>query len=84
MTEDNSEKSFDKVKKGLKETAEGIKEGVEDTAEGIKEGVEDSARESTDAYTKLYEQDPKITDGQTSTDSAEAKEKDRKKRMTER
>ncbi|MDW0120204.1 MAG: hypothetical protein QOK64_06750 [Nitrososphaeraceae archaeon] len=68
MTEDNSEDSFDKVKKGLKETAEGIKEGVEDTAEGIKEGVEDTAegikegveetaRESTDSYTKLYEND---------------------------
>ncbi|MDW0134395.1 MAG: hypothetical protein QOK88_02680 [Nitrososphaeraceae archaeon] len=57
MTEDNSEDSFDKVKKGLKETAEGIKEGVEDTAEGIKEGVEETARESTDSYTKLYEND---------------------------
>src|SRR5688500_12991640 len=126
MTEDNSEDSFDKVKKGLKETAEGvkegveetaegIKEGVEETAEGIKEGVEETARESTDSYTKLYEktenreynkaggnepmnpeniasyeptavkrdQDTEITEGQTGTDSAEAKEKYRKKGMTE-
>jgi len=113
MTEDNSEDSFDKVKKGLKETAEGVKEGVEETAEGIKEGVEETARESTDSYTKLYEktenreynkaggnepmnpeniasheptavkrdQDTEIT--QTGTDSAEAKEKYRKKGMTE-
>jgi hypothetical protein len=43
MTEDRSEDSFDKVKKGLKKTAEGVKEGVEDTAEGVKEGVEDTA-----------------------------------------
>jgi len=113
MTEDNSEDSFDKVKKGLKETAEGVKEGVEETAEGIKEGVAETARESTDSYTKLYEktenreynkaggnepmnpeniasheptavkrdQDTEIT--QTGTDSAEAKEKYRKKGMTE-
>ena len=127
MTEDNSEDSFDKVKKGLKETAEGvkegiedtaegIKEGVEDTAEGIKEGVEDTAKESTDSYTKLYDQtenreynkaggnepmnpediasheatavsrdqDTGITEeGQAGTDSAEAKEKFRKKGMAE-
>jgi hypothetical protein len=135
MTEDSSENSFDKVKKGLKETAEGIKEGVEDTAEGIKEGVEDTAegikegvedtaegvketaREATDTdtYTKSYEQtenreynkaggnepmnpediasheptavkrdqDTEIAEeGQTGTDSAEAKEKYRKKGMT--
>ena len=43
MPEDGSEDSFDKVKKGLKKTAEGVKEGVEDTAEGVKEGVEDTA-----------------------------------------
>lgn len=124
MTEANSENSFDKVKKGLKETAEGIKDGVEDTAEGIKEGVEDTAegvkdtaREATDTdmYTKSYEhtenreynkaggnepmnpediasheptavkrdQDTEIAEGQTGTDSAEAKEKYRKKGMTE-
>ena len=65
MPEDASEDSFDKVKKGLKKTAEGVKEGVEDTAEGVKEGVEDTAegvketaRETTDkeTYTKSYEQ----------------------------
>ena len=64
MSEDGSEDSFDKVKKGLKKTAEGVKEGVEDTAEGVKEGVEDTAegvketaRETTDkeTYTKSYE-----------------------------
>ena len=43
MPEDGSEDSFDKVKKGLKKTAEGVKEGVEDAAEGVKEGVEDTA-----------------------------------------
>ena len=43
MSEDRSEDSLDKVKKGLKKTAEGVKEGVEDTAEGVKEGVEDTA-----------------------------------------
>ena len=65
MPEDSSEDSFDKVKKGLKKTAEGVKEGVEDTAEGVKEGVEDTAegvketaRETTDkdTYTRSYEQ----------------------------
>ena len=116
MTEDKSEDSFDKVKKGLKETAEGVKEGIEDTAEGIKEGVEETAKGSTDSYTKLYDQtenreynkaggnepmnpediasheatalsrdqDTGITEeGQAGTDSAEAKEKFRKKGMTE-
>ena len=39
MTED----AFNKVKKGIKETAEGVKEGVEGTAEGVKEGVEGTA-----------------------------------------
>ncbi len=43
MPEDSAEDSFDKVKRGLKKTAEGVKEGVEDTAEGVKEGVEDTA-----------------------------------------
>ena len=65
MPEDGSEDSFDKVKKGLKKTAEGVKEGVEDTAEGVKErvqdtaeGVKETARETTDkdTYTKSYEQ----------------------------
>jgi hypothetical protein len=48
MTEDRSEDSFDKLKKGLKKTAEGVKEGVEDTAEGVKE----AARETTDKDNK--------------------------------
>jgi hypothetical protein len=54
MPEDSDEDSFDKVKRGLKKTAEGVKEGVEDTAEGVKE----TARETTDkdTYTKSYEQ----------------------------
>ena len=46
MTEEDS---FEKVKKGLKETGEGLKEtgeglkdGVEETAEAVKEGVEDT------------------------------------------
>ena len=65
MPEDGSEDSFDKVKKGLKKTAEGVKEEVEDTAEGVKEEVEDTAeaiketaRETTDkdTFSKSYEQ----------------------------
>ena len=64
MAED-SEDSFEKVKKGVKETAEGLKEGVEETAEGLKEGVEntadvfeDTAKEATDddTYTSSYEE----------------------------
>jgi hypothetical protein len=39
MTED--ENSFEKVKKGIKETAEGVKEGVEDAAEGVKDTAEE-------------------------------------------
>ena len=91
---DKVKKGFKETAEGVKEvvggtaevvegTAEGVKEGVEETAEGVEEGVEETARESTDTYTKLYEQDPKIAEGPASTDSAEAKEKDRKKRMTE-
>ena len=62
MTEEDS---FEKVKKGLKETGEGLKDtgkglkdGVEETAEAVKEGVEDTAdvfedtaKEVTDADT---------------------------------
>ena len=68
MPEDSSEDSFDKVKKGLKKTADGVKEGVEDNAEGIKEGVEgtaegvkETARETTgkDTYIKSHEQTEK-------------------------
>ncbi len=57
MPEDSSEDSFDKVKKGLKKTAEGVKEGVEGTAEGVKE----AARETTgkDTYINSHEQTEK-------------------------
>ena len=69
MTEEDS---FEKVKKGLKETGEGLKEtgeglakGVEETAEDVKEGVEetadvfeDTAKEATvaDTYTSSDEE----------------------------
>jgi hypothetical protein len=114
MNEDNSEGSFDKVKKGIKETAEGVKEGIEDTAGGIKDGAEKAI--DSDTYTGSSEdnenrdynqpggkepmnpediasheatavsrdQDTGITEeGQAGTDSAETKEKFRKKGMTE-
>ena len=62
-----SEDSFEKVKKGLVETAEGVKEtaegvaegveetaeGVEETAEGVAEGVEETAEKVTDSDTYL-------------------------------
>ena len=44
--------SFEKVKKGIKETAEGVKEGVEETAEGVKEGVEEVTDSDTYVDTK--------------------------------
>lgn len=66
MTED--ENAFDKVKRGLKETAEGVKEGVEDTAEGFKEGVEDTAE-------GIKETASEVTDSDTYTSSYQAREK---------
>jgi hypothetical protein len=39
--------SFEKIKKGFKETGEGVKEGLEDTAEGVK----DTAEKITDSDT---------------------------------
>ena len=39
--------TFDKIKGGLKETAEGVKEGVEENAEGLK----DTAEKATDSDT---------------------------------
>jgi hypothetical protein len=39
--------SFEKVKKGFTETAEGVKEGLEDAAEGVK----DTAERATDSDT---------------------------------
>ena len=145
-----SEDSFEKVKKGLKETAGGVKEtaegvaeglvetaegvketaedaaeGVEETAEGVKEtakgvaeGVEETAEKVTDSDTYLgsekemekrdynevggkepmnrediaaheptavkRDQDTEIAgEGETEADSPEAREKFRKKGMTE-
>ena len=45
MTEDES--SFDKVKKGIKETAEGVKEGVEDAAHGVKDTAKEVVEPDT-------------------------------------
>ncbi|MFZ0655445.1 MAG: hypothetical protein WAM19_02245 [Nitrososphaeraceae archaeon] len=145
-----SEDSFEKVKKGLKETAggveetaegvaeglvetaegvketaEGVEEGVEETAEGVEEtakgvaeGVEETAEKVTDSDTYLgsekemekrdynevggkepmnrediaaheptavkRDQDTEIAgEGETEADSPEAREKFRKKGMTE-
>ena len=44
--------SFEKVKKGIKETAEGVKEGVEETGEDVKEGVEEVTDSDTYVDTK--------------------------------
>ena len=78
MPEDGSEDSFDKVKKGLKKTAEGVKEGVEDTAEGVKEGVEDTAegvKEGVeDAAEGVKETSRETTDKETYTKSYEQTE----------
>ncbi|MFZ0315726.1 MAG: hypothetical protein WAL23_02185 [Nitrososphaeraceae archaeon] len=145
-----SEDSFEKVKKGLKETAGGVKEtaegvaeglvetaegvketaegvaegveetaeGVEETAKGVAEGVEETAEKVTDSDTYLgsekemekrdynevggkepmnrediaaheptavkRDQDTEIAgEGETEADSPEAREKFRKKGMTE-
>jgi hypothetical protein len=51
MSED--ENSFEKVKKGVKETAEGVKEGVEDAAQGVK----DTAKEVIDPDTHTGSED---------------------------
>jgi hypothetical protein len=110
MTED----SFEKVKKGLKETAEGVKETAEDVGEGVKETAEkvtdsdtytgsDEEREKRD-YNESGGKEPMSPEdiaaheptavkrdqdtgiageGGTGTDSPEAREKFRKKGMTE-
>ena len=113
------------VIEGVKDTVEGVIEGVKDTAEGVKEGVEetadvfdDTAKQArhADTYTSSYkegekreynkaggkepmnpedivsheptavkrDQDAEITtEGETGADSTEAREKFRKKGMTE-
>jgi len=59
MTEEDS---FEKVKKGLKETGEGLKDtgkglkdGVEETAEAVKEGVEDTVEVVADTTEDVKE-----------------------------
>jgi hypothetical protein len=106
--------TFEKIKKGVKETAEGVKEGVKETAEGVKEGAEkvtdsdtytgsDEEREKRD-YNESGGKEPMSPEdiaaheptavkrdqdtgiageGGTGTDSPEAREKFRKKGMTE-
>ena len=49
------EDSFEKVKKGLKETGEGLKDGVEETAEAVKEGVEDTVEVVADTTEDVKE-----------------------------
>jgi hypothetical protein len=52
MTEENSESSFDKVKRGFKKVIGGSAEVVEGTAQGIKRAVEDTKEgvEDTSSY----------------------------------
>ena len=59
-----SEDSFEKVKKGLvetaggvKETAEGVAEGVEETAGGVKESAEDAAEGVEETAEKVTDSD---------------------------
>ena len=49
--------SFEKVKKGIKETAEGVKEGVEETAEGVKEGVEETGEDVKEGVEEVTDSD---------------------------
>ena len=107
------EDSLDKVKKGIKETAEGVKEGVEETAEGVKDTAEkitdsDTYTGSEDKSEKRAnepgrkepmnpediagheptavkrDQDTEIAEGgKTGTDTPEAREKYKKRGMTE-
>jgi hypothetical protein len=39
--------TLDKIKRGLKGTAEGVKEGVKDTAEGVKDTAEEAVEPNT-------------------------------------
>lgn len=131
MNEDDSESSFDKVKKGFKKviggsaevvegTAQGIKHAVEDTKEGAEETAKDLKEKTRAADKETYASSSEQTEnrdynkaggnepmnpediasdeptsvnrdqgtgiaeeGQTGTDTAEAKEKFKKKGMTE-
>jgi hypothetical protein len=61
MTED----SFEKVKKGLKETAEGVKETAEGAAEGLVETAEGVKETAEDAAEGVKETGEKVTDSDT-------------------
>ena len=89
MTEEDS---FEKVKKGVKETAKGLKEtgeglkkGVEETAEEVKKGVEDTAevvagtaesvKEGVEETADVFEDTAKeVTDSDTYSGSDQEKE----------
>jgi uncharacterized phage infection (PIP) family protein YhgE len=65
--------TFEKVKKGIKETAEGVKEGVEDVKEGVEETGEDvkeGAQEVTDSDTYVDTKD----EGEVTENEADGKE----------
>ena len=54
--------SFEKVKKGFTETAEGVKEGLEDAAEGVKDTAEKAT--DSDTYTGNENHGDYISEGQ--------------------
>lgn len=70
--------SFEKVKKGLKETAEGLKEGVEEGAEDVKEGMEETGRDIKEGVEEtgevIEEGAEEVTDSDTFVDSNDESE----------
>ena len=60
-----SEDSFEKVKKGLKETAGGVKETAEGVAEGLMETAEGVEETAEDAAEGVEETAEKVTDSDT-------------------
>src|ERR1044072_706401 len=49
--------SFEKAKKGMKDTVEGVMEGVKDTVKGVKEGVEETAEGVKDTAEEVVDAD---------------------------
>ncbi|MFN2434872.1 MAG: hypothetical protein ABR515_05820 [Nitrososphaeraceae archaeon] len=66
--------TFEKIKKGIKETAEGVKEGVEETAEGVKEGVEDVKEGVEETGEDVKEGAQEVTDSDTYVDTKDESE----------
>ena len=70
-----SEDSFEKVKKGLKETAGGVKETAEGVAEGLVETAEGVKETAEDAAEGVEETAEKVTDSDTYSGSDKEMEK---------